>query len=57
MKTVMGAQAPDSHTLLTAPPVITVSPLLIKNLRCNVNRDFSPVALMVIIPRVPVVGA
>lgn len=47
---------PDGHTMLIASPSIIVSPLLIKNLPYEVERDFSPVALMAIFPTVLVVG-
>jgi tripartite-type tricarboxylate transporter receptor subunit TctC len=47
----------DGHTMLIASPSIIVSPLLIKDLPYDVNKDFSPVALMAIFPTVLVVGA
>ncbi len=47
---------PDGHTMLIASPSIIVSPLLIKDLPYDVNKDFSPVALMAIFPTVLVVG-
>ena len=47
----------DGHTMLIASPSIIVSPLLIKDLSYDVNKDFSPVALMAIFPTVLVVGA
>lgn len=47
---------PDGHTMLIASPSIIVSPLLIKDLPYEVNKDFSPVALMAIFPTVLVVG-
>jgi tripartite-type tricarboxylate transporter receptor subunit TctC len=48
---------PDGHTMLIASPSIIVSPLLIKDLPYDVNKDFAPVALMAIFPTVLVVGA
>lgn len=47
---------PDGHTMLIASPSIIISPLLVKNLPYDVNKDFSPVALMAIFPTVLVVG-
>lgn len=47
----------DGHTMLIASPSIIVSPLLIKDLPYDVNKDFSPVALMAIFPTVLVVGS
>jgi tripartite-type tricarboxylate transporter receptor subunit TctC len=48
---------PDGHTMLIASPSIIVSPLLIKDLPYDVNKDFAPVALMATFPTALVVGA
>ena len=51
---VVAKSAPDGYTLLAAFDSFTVNPFLFKNITYDVIRDFTPVALLVRSPLVPI---
>lgn len=54
LETVANA-APDGYTLIVAPPVLTIMPIIRPSLKLDALRDFAPISLVGTIPNLMVV--
>src|SRR5260221_13334528 len=52
----VGQAAPDGYTLLSATPQVAIVQSMVKDLAFDPRRDLAPVALVVVIPNVLIVG-